>query len=75
MKYTPATLTVRRDQYTHGVVILNEVEPPDPDDQETYSFPPGHAFLKGKPQVRIDKGGDWPKTITVALFKDLNESV
>jgi hypothetical protein len=64
---TPATITIRTDRFDDGVVILNEVLPPDNDTE--VPIVQGQGFVKENGQVEIGRGGDWPDNITLAMFK------
>jgi hypothetical protein len=64
---TPAKLTISDELYEDGVIILNEVDPPD----DTNGVPKeyGQGFVKGKKKVEIETGGEWPNRLTLAMFK------
>ncbi len=66
IELTPATLTVRKEEYPMGVVILNEIPPPE--NQEPITLP-----TKQSPEdipVDVQRNAGWPSG-SVVLFTDI----
>jgi hypothetical protein len=67
MEWTEAELTVRREQYERGLVILNEI--PFPENKDPITLPLVTSTKDEIDKVLIERGGEWPNGVT-ALFKD-----
>jgi hypothetical protein len=67
IRFTPAWITVRSEQFEKGVVILNQKDPPNDDDPIPLPF---HFSTKKRIlDLKLEKDDEWP-TGFVVLFMD-----
>ncbi len=70
IEMTPANLTVRKQSYVRGVVILNEIPPPENQDPITLPV----MFSTEDIPVDVQDDGGWPSGV-ITLFMKLERSL